>query len=202
MTYNPHLIPGRLEIFCGPMYSGKTQAIIARLDPLKHMNAEFIFFRPECDIRKNRDYGTKAVYVNQNHPEKILDFVEEKHELVAIDEVQFFSKDISKIMEHLLRKGKNVIAAGLDLDFKGEPFGCMPHILPIANEVIKSNSAICRYLENGGICRQMATRTQRLINGKPADYYAPIVSIEGIKTEETYEPRCLKHHFVPGKPKL
>ena len=199
---NSHIIPGHLEVFCGPMYSGKTQSLLARLDPLKHMNADFLFLKPDCDSRKSRAYGAECLYVDENSPSLIFDFVKPSHELIAIDEIQFFAKGISGVIEELLRSGKNVVAAGLDLNFRGEPFGCMPYVLPIANEIIKLKSAVCRYpSENGGICRKIATRTQRIINGMPADYNAPVISIEGEDARERYEPRCLEHHFVPNRPK-
>lgn len=198
MTYNPYLVPGRLEVFCGPMYSGKTQTLMSRLDPLKHMNVEFLFIRPNCDVRKERTYDFKSIHVSEKQPKEILEIVKEQHELIAIDEVQFFDNSLIEVVDNLLRKGKNVIAAGLELDFRGEPFGCMPYLLTRANEIIKLKSAICRYRlnEEGNICRQIATRTQRLINGEPARYDEPIISVEGDKQNETYEPRCLEHHFV------
>jgi len=201
MAYNHIIQPGVFELYCGPMYSGKTQRLIARLDPLKHMDAGFLFIRPRCDKRRKRRYGVRGRYISERNPEQILEIVREQHELIAIDEVQFFDRTLSQVVNELLLRGKNVVAAGLDLDFRGEPFGCMPYILPIANEVVKLRSAICRYpLENKRICRQIATRTQRLIHGNPASYDAPIVSVQGSKRYESYEPRCLEHHFVPGKP--
>jgi thymidine kinase len=202
MSYNSHIVPGRFEVFCGPMYSGKTQQLIARLDPLEHMGASFLFLRPKCDKRRRRRYGLRGKYIPEKNPREILEAVQDKHELIALDEVQFFDSSIVGIIEELLRRGKNVVAAGLDLDFRGEPFGCMPYILPMANEIIKLQSAICRYpLEDRKICRQIATRTQRLIRGSPAYYNEPIISVQGSKKYERYEPRCLEHHFVPNNPK-
>lgn len=99
---------------------------------------------------------------------------------------------IVKICEELADRGIRVIAAGLDLDFKGEPFGPMPELLARAEFVTKL-SAVCT------VCGCAATRTQRLIDGKPADFNDPIIKV-GAK--ENYEARCRKHHIVPNKPKF
>ena len=98
-------------------------------------------------------------------------------------------------VEELLKKDVNVIMAGLDLDFRGEPFGQMSYLLTIADFVQKC-TGICDY--DG--CKAVATRTQRLVNGRPASYYSPIILIGDQK--EGYQCRCLKHHKVPDKPKL
>ena len=113
---------------------------------------------------------------------------------MSIDEAHFFGKGFIRVLEKLLLDGKNIGIAGFDLDFRGEPFGPMPEILCMANEVYKG-SAVCKFPD----CGAPATRTQRLIDGKPAHYNSPLVVIEG---EAHYEPRCLIHHEVPGKPKI
>jgi thymidine kinase len=192
--------PGVLEVFPGCMFSFKTRRLVDRVRPLQHIpGAEYIFIKPKIDTRKPEvrndplDYA-KWVYVEQDKPEKILDIVKPTHSYISIDEAHFFGDGFVRVIEKLLLDGKNIGIAGLDLDFRGEPFGSMPEILCIANDIYKG-SAVCKYPG----CGAPATRTQRLNNGKPADYNSPLVMIEG---EAFYEPRCLIHHEVPGKPMI
>ena len=105
---------------------------------------------------------------------------------MGVDEVQFFDVGIVEICEELARAGKRVICAGLDMDFRGEPFGPMPYLMARAEEVTKL-SAICV------ISGDPATRTQRLINGEPAAYDDPVVLVGA---DEVYEARSRKHHVV------
>lgn len=202
MTY-PLIKPGVLEVYCGPMKSGKTKEIINRIDKLRFMkDSDFIFIKPLLDTRdsmiKTRfgDLSYECAFVEENNPDEIIRRVEDKHKLVIIDEAQFFGVGIIQVIEKLLLSGRNIIVGGLDLDFRGEPFGQMPHLLSMAQEVYKL-SAICEFKN----CNSLANRTQRLIDKKPAEYNSPIVLIEG-SGDETYEPRCLTHHFVPGKKDL
>ncbi|MCK9289916.1 MAG: thymidine kinase, partial [Acholeplasmataceae bacterium] len=111
---------------------------------------------------------------------------------VVIDEAQFFDQEIVKVVEYLADQGIRVIIGGLDRNFRGEPFGAMPELLALAEYVTKL-TAICV------ISGKPATRTQRLINGKPASYHDPLVVIGG---EESYEPRARTCHEVPNKPKI
>ncbi|EPR27838.1 thymidine kinase, partial [Geobacillus sp. WSUCF1] len=111
--------------------------------------------------------------------------------VVAIDEVQFFSDDIIDVVQTLADCGYRVIAAGLDQDFRGEPFGPVPALMAIAESVTKLQ-AVCT------VCGSPASRTQRLINGAPASYDDPVILVGA---SEAYEPRCRHHHEVPGKPK-
>ncbi len=109
--------------------------------------------------------------------------------VVGIDEAQFFDGQIVSIAQQLADKGVRVIVAGLDTDFRGEPFGCMPVLMAQAEQVDKLQ-AICM------ICGEPATRTQRLVNGQPANYHDPVVIVGA---SELYEARCRTHHEVPGK---
>jgi len=106
---------------------------------------------------------------------------------VGIDEAQFFDAGIVDVAVDLARRGVRVLVAGLDMDFRGEPFGCMPEFLAIAERVEKLQ-AICM------VCGEAASRTQRLVNGKPARYSDPIVIVGA---SEMYEARCREHHEVP-----
>jgi thymidine kinase len=109
--------------------------------------------------------------------------------VVAIDEAQFFDAAIVSVVDQLAARGIRVILAGLDTDFRGEPFGAMPDLLCRADDVIKLH-AICM------VCGEEATRTQRLVNGQPAHYHDPVIMVGAA---EAYEARCREHHVVPGR---
>lgn len=110
-------------------------------------------------------------------------------DLVAIDEAQFLDQEIVDVVQKLADQGHRVVAAGLDQDFRGEPFGPMPQLLAVAELVTKLH-AVC------SACGSPASRTQRLIDGQPAHYNDPVIQVGAA---ESYEPRCRHHHQVPGK---
>ena len=188
---------GWLEVITGPMFAGKSEELIRRVKTLSYTKMKIIAFKPTIDDRYDRtaiashDGAKYEAYAIKN-AQSILELVKEDTQVVAIDEIQFFDMSIVKICEELADRGIRVIAAGLDLDFKGEPFGPMPELLARAEFVTKL-SAVCT------VCGCAATRTQRLIDGKPADFNDPIIKV-GAK--ENYEARCRKHHIVPNKPKF
>ena len=107
--------------------------------------------------------------------------------MVGIDEAQFIDPQIVEVVETLASRGVRVILAGLDMDFRGEPFGSMPILMARAERVDKLQ-AICM------VCGEPASRTQRLVNGKPARYDDPVVIVGAA---EMYEARCRSHHQVP-----
>jgi thymidine kinase len=121
---------------------------------------------------------------------EILRFVDKDDQIIALDEVQFFDNGIAEVVRQLLSDGKKVIAAGLDLDFKAQPFGSMPELLCMADKVDKL-SAIC--MKCGS---EYANRTQRLVNGEPADVNSPLIMIGG---DETYEARCTDCYELPDR---
>lgn len=188
---------GWLEVITGPMFAGKSEELIRRVKTLSYTKMKIIAFKPAIDDRYDKtaiashDGAKYEAYAIKN-AQSILELVKQDTQVVAIDEIQFFDMSIVKICEELADRGIRVIAAGLDLDFKGEPFGPMPELLARAEFVTKL-SAVCT------VCGCAATRTQRLIDGKPADFNDPIIKI-GAK--ENYEARCRKHHIVPNKPKF
>ena len=188
---------GWLEVITGPMFAGKSEELIRRVKTLSYTKMKIIAFKPAIDDRyaktaiASHDGAKYEAYAIKN-AQSILELVKQDTQVVAIDEIQFFDMSIVKICEELADRGIRVIAAGLDLDFKGEPFGPMPELLARAEFVTKL-SAVCT------VCGCAATRTQRLIDGKPADFNDPIIKV-GAK--ENYEARCRKHHIVPNKPKF
>lgn len=186
---------GWIEIITGPMFAGKSEELIRRLRTLSYAHKKIVSFKPAIDDRYDKtkiashDGEMFDAYAIKSAKD-IYQFVDDKTEVVAIDEVQFFGTEVADIIEDLADKGMRVICAGLDLDFRGEPFGPMPTLLSRAEFVTKL-SAACT------ICGCAATRTQRLIDGNPANYDDPVILV-GAK--ESYQARCRKHHIVPNKP--
>lgn len=183
---------GWVEVIVGPMYSGKSEELIRRIRRTKIAKQKVQVFKPEIDNRYSKvdvvsHCGGKADAVPVKNSSEILSILEADTQVVAIDEVQFFDEGIIEIITTLADNNKRVICAGLDTDFRGVPFGSIPTLLAIA-EFVDKIQAICV------VCGNPATRTQRLINGKPAKYEDPIVLIGAT---ESYEARCRKCHIVP-----
>lgn len=190
------LTKGRIEVITGNMYAGKTEELLRRIRRIKYAKKTIIVFKPKIDDRYSKeevvshDNGRIESHIIEDAKE-IMKYIRKPYPYaVAIDEVQFFSRDLVFVAEKLADMGIRVLLAGLDCDFRGEPFGIMPELLARAESVTKLN-AICQ------VCGAIATRTQRLINGEPANYNDPIILI-GAK--EQYEARCRNCHSVPGKP--
>ncbi|WP_143588994.1 MULTISPECIES: thymidine kinase [unclassified Thermoanaerobacterium] len=183
---------GYIEVVTGPMFSGKSEELIRRIKRAKIAKQKVQVFKPAIDDRYSID---KVVSHNGDNmhaiaivkASDILKYAEEDTDVFAIDEVQFFDSEIVDIVKEIADSGKRVICAGLDMDFRGEPFGPTPELMAIA-EFVDKLTAICMK------CGNPATRTQRLINGKPANYDDPIIMV-GAK--ESYEARCRKCHEVP-----
>lgn len=184
---------GWIELICGSMFSGKSEELIRRVKRAEIARLKVQVFKPSVDTRYGQDQvsshsGAHVNAVAVQNAGEILKRVEPATDVVAIDEVQFFDWAISDVCNLLAEQGKRVILAGLDLDFRGEPFGPMPLLMAQAEEVEKLH-AICM------VCGAPATRTQRLINGQPASYHDPIILVGA---SEAYQARCRKHHEVPG----
>ena len=184
---------GRVEVICGSMFSGKTEELIRRVRRAIIARQKTQVFKPAIDSRysiqrvtSHNGQGFEAIPVSG--PQEILTGLETDTTVVAIDEAQFFDSDIEQVVESLASRGIRVIIAGLDMDFRGEPFGSMPALLSRADEVQKLH-AICM------VCGEDASRTQRLVNGQPARYDDPIILVGA---SEAYEARCREHHLVPG----
>jgi len=185
---------GWIELVCGSMFSGKTEELIRRVRRAKIARQQVQVFKPAMDTRytteavtSHNGLGVEAVPV-QSAAEIELQ-IRPETSVVAIDEVQFFGWEITELCEKLAYRGVRVIAAGLDMDFRGEPFGPMPVLMAQAERVEKLQ-AICV------VCGNPASRTQRLINGQPAAYDEPVILVGG---SESYEARCRKCHQVPRK---
>ena len=186
---------GWIEVISGCMFAGKTEELIRRINVLSYAKKNIMVFKPKIDNRYSDSEivshsGAKVPCLVVEKAQDILKKIEADTEVVAIDEVQFFDKDIVEVCEYLADKGIRVMVAGLDKDFRGESFGVMPELLTRAEFVTKL-TAVCAK------CGAPATRTQRLVNGKPAGFEDPIVMVGA---DESYEPRCRHCHQVPNKP--
>ncbi len=181
------------ELITGPMSCGKTEELLRRIRRSIIAKKKVKVISPQIDTREQGDYiksrnGLWLDAVKVKHSIQILSVVKEDDEIVAIDELQFFDANIVKVVAKLMQEGKKVIGTGLDLDFKGDTFGSMPELMCIATTVDKLH-AVC--MKCGS---DHATRTQRLIDGKPADKNSPLIMIGG---DETYEARCVKCWELP-----
>lgn len=183
--------PGRIELICGSMFSGKTEEMIRRLRRAVIARQRVQAFKPALDSRYHIEKVTSHDGLHfEAQPvassRDILDTLDPDTDVVGIDEVQFFDEEIVEVCEKLAEGGKRVICAGLDMDFRGLPFGSMPALLARAEDVHKLH-AICV------VCGKDASRTQRLIEGRPAAFDDPIVLVGAA---EVYEARCRQCHQV------
>ncbi|CRK82619.1 thymidine kinase [Neobacillus massiliamazoniensis] len=183
---------GWVEIICGSMFSGKSEELIRRVRRAQFAKQKIAVFKPKIDNRYSEHSvvshnGSSFIATPISHSIEILHHVESDIEIIAIDEVQFFDEGIVRVVQQLADSGHRVIAAGLDQDFRGEPFGQMPELMAIAEQVTKLQ-AVCT------VCGSPSSRTQRLIDGRPASYHDPVILVGAA---EAYEPRCRHHHEVP-----
>lgn len=185
---------GHIEVITGPMFAGKTEELIRRVRREAFAQKNIIVFKPSIDQRYAFD---EVVSHNNNRIQSIAianslemeSHVDDSIEVIAIDEIQFLDEGVIPLIQKYANQGIRVIVCGLDQDFRGEPFTFMPKLLSLAEEVQKL-TAICVK------CHAPATRTQRLVNGKPAFYEDPLILI-GAKND--YEARCRACHEVPHK---
>lgn len=184
--------PGSVEVICGPMFSGKTDELIRRLRRAVIARQKVQVFKPAIDVRYAVEKvishaGADFAAIPIERAEDIRTLLDPDATVVAIDEAQFFDDGLIAVVDELAESGRRVIVAGLDTDFRGEPFGPMPALMAKAERVDKLQ-AICM------VCGEPASRTQRLVNGKPARYDDPVVIVGAA---EMYEARCRRHHEVP-----
>ncbi len=183
---------GSIEVITGSMFSGKTDEMIRRLRRATIARQSVQVFKPVIDNRYQVEQvtshaGTAFEAVPIEHVMDIRKYLRPETTVVGIDEAQFFEDDIIELVQDLANHDIRVIVTGLDTDFRGEPFGCMPVLMSVAERVDKLQ-AICM------VCGEPASRTQRLVNGKPARYNDPVIIVGAA---EMYEARCRQHHEVP-----
>ncbi|MBS4178045.1 thymidine kinase [Lederbergia citrea] len=184
---------GWIEVICGSMFSGKSEELIRRVRRTQFAKQSIMVFKPKLDDRYSvhevvSHNGTAITALPVAASAEILHRVNAEIDVVAIDEAQFFDEGIVAVAQQLADSGHRVMIAGLDQDFRGEPFGPMPKLMAIAELVTKLH-AVC------AVCGSPASRTQRLINGNPACYDDPIILVGA---SEAYEARCRHHHEVPA----
>ncbi|MFM8319457.1 MAG: thymidine kinase [Chloroflexota bacterium] len=183
---------GSIEVITGSMFCGKTDELIRRLRRATIARQKVQVFKPTIDSRytvekvtshAGGEFDARPIQTAG----EILACLKADTTVVGIDEAQFFDDEIIPLSQKLAERGIRVIIAGLDTDFRGEPFGPMPTLMAKA-EVLDKLHAICM------VCGEAACRTQRLVDGKPARYHDPVVIVGAA---ELYEARCRKHHEVP-----
>lgn len=190
---------GSLHVVCGPMFSGKSEEMLRLVRRTYYADKGVLVFRPDVDTRdqdaavvSRAGYSFPATIVKDTAGmADVFLHVGGTHgtiQLVAVDEAQFFDMELANLLDEIADMGVAVVASGLDKDFAGRPFGPMGELLVLADTVTKL-TAIC------AVCKKDATRTQRLIEGKPASRNDPLVVIGG-KEDDVYEARCREHHTV------
>ena len=186
---------GRIEVICGSMFSGKSEELIRRVRRAQIARQRVAVFKPALDDRYDRRQvashdGSRMEAIAVRESAEIPGRLPEGTTVAAIDEAQFLDDGIATVAQALAGSGVRVIIAGLDMDFRGEPFGAMPRLMALA-ETVDKLQAICM------VCGAPASRTQRLVDGRPAAYTDPIILIGA---QEAYEARCRTHHVIPGRP--
>lgn len=208
-----------LICFVGPMNSSKTRRLLDHLSECRDaLNYSIRVYKPALDNRfdikevRCRNGGCwEAIPVpssTKSKSDSLFIFsdiyklpVKKRPQLVAIDEIQFFDKNIREVIKCLLNDNIEVVVSGLNRNFKGEPFYSIESLLALATK-IETLTARCTYKDgHGKTCGAPATMTQRLIDNKPAPYRSPVVVIEKFDDSKiTYEARCADHWFCPGTP--
>ncbi len=192
---------GRLEVVCGSMFSGKSCELIRRLDRARYAKRKVLAIKHAFDCSRvssesicahNRGafpaVAASSVPLLRSIIESNMRLsITERANVIGIDEVQFFEPSIVPFLVGLVSTGMHVIVAGLDMDFRGEPFGCIPELLARADETLKLQA--CCF-----VCGEPAHFSQRLIDGQPAHKSDPIILVG---SEESYEARCRLHYTCP-----
>ncbi len=181
---------GWIHVITGCMFCGKTDEMLRLLRRYSIAGRHVVLIKPRIDTRT--DESSVISRSGARFEARSVDSAREVETLaagadvVAVEEAQFLDEELPDVATRLAGLGRQVVIAGLDLDFRGMPFGPMPRVLALADEVTKL-TAICT------VCGNLATRTQRLLDGRPAAADSPLIVIGGMG-DETYEARCRLHH--------
>lgn len=193
MSHGPR--SGSLEVIAGVMFSGKSEELLRRVRRALIARRRVQVFKSHLDERYSglghvaSHDGKQFEAVPVSDAAELFRLVRPETEIVAADEVQFLDAGIVAVATELAGRGVRVILAGTDTDFRGEPFGAMGTLMALA-EVVDKLRAICM------VCGDLACRNQRLVDGRPAPWDAPIIQVGG---SETYEARCRHCHRVPRR---
>lgn len=191
---NPGFQQGWIEVISGVMFSGKSEEMLRRVRRAVIARKRVQVFKSHLDDRYAGVYrigthdGRELEATPVHRSVQVAELVHRDTEVVAVDEAQFLDEGILAVSNHLADSGVRVIVAGTDMDFRGEPFGPIPGLLAIAERIDKLH-AICVQ------CGELATRNQRLIDGRPAPAEGPTIQVGG---SESYEARCRACHEVPS----
>ena len=182
---------GSLTVITGSMFSGKTEELIRRVRRALYARRSVHVFKHALETRSDLTQirthnGALHEAVPVSTSTELLERVEETADVVAVEEAQFFDEGIVEVCRRLADGGRDVIVAGLDMNFRGRPFGPMPALLAEADEVVKLRAICAR-------CGRDASRSQRLIDGEPAPASAPTILVGA---QESYEARCRHCHEV------
>lgn len=166
---------GSIEVICGSMFSGKTEELIRRINRVKIAKRNIMIFKPsldfrysKCDIVSHIQNSSEATPVQSSRV--IANMVTEDTDVVAIDEAQFFDSGLVNVVNTLASKGKRVIIAGLDMDYMGQPFGPMPNLMAIADDVYKCRAICvkCGHLAN--FSYRIAESSDQVLIGEKQEY--------------------------------
>lgn len=179
---------GRIEVICGCMFSGKTEELIRRLNHVQIARQQLVAFTPSRDTRYKPgnlvSHNGVSIAAHIIHSiRQVSDLLPDNSNVVAIDELHFLDDEpdvIVETLQHIADRGMRVIVAGLDQDFRAQPFPAMARLMAVAEQVDKLFAICVR-------CGAYATRSQRLIDGQPASAATPILVVGGL---ELYEARC------------
>lgn len=187
---------GSITVVCGSMYAGKSEELIRLARRALYAKKSVQVFKPSVDDRYDQTMvvthmGVKHEALPVRGVSELRLAINPATDVVCIEEAQFFDNSLIELCVELADRGVTVICAGLDQDFRRQPFGPMPNLLAVADEVIKLR-AICMN------CGAPASHTYRMVDGKPARWDDPIVMIGAT---ESYEARCRNCHQIRGEPK-
>ena len=185
---------GRLEVICGSMFSGKSEELIRKLKRNNIAQKITVAFKHSLDDRTTIEYvvshnGNKIPAFPIQDPQEILQLIPTNVEVIGIDEAQFFSHELIDVILDLVEQGKHIIVAGLNLDFRAVPFGPMPTLMALADDVTKL-SAVCI------ACGDDAYFSQRLVDEKPAKYNDSLIKVGA---QESYQARCRNCYSIDKK---
>lgn len=185
---------GSITVVCGSMYAGKTEELIRLARRALYAKKKVQVFKPAIDNRYDEarvvtHEGVRHEAIPVSGVEEIRALLYADTEVVCVEEAQFFDRSLVDFVVLLADHGREVILAGLDQDFRRRPFGCMPELMAVADEVVKLR-AICMH------CGATASHTYRTIDGEPAHADDPVILIGA---QESYEARCRRCHRLRGE---
>jgi thymidine kinase len=196
ITFRSMMDPvGSITFFTGPMACGKTLELVRHLQIFHEQKIPLVCLRPAVDTRSSQVQSRSGLLyhsltVDPNNVQEIGRLLDQ-HQVIGVDEIQFFPVELVAYLERAMRQGKIILASGLDTDFRGTIFPTAQALMAIPETLVHRSRAVC------SIClKHNATRTQRLRGGEPVPATDPLVLIDQSAQNVTYEARCLEHHTI------